>query len=56
MKQICKIARKTREEAEGATKRHVEGKMIGHAGIYRAQNIRRFAAVKGSSQRPKVSM
>ena len=41
-----KIARKTREEVEGGSKKAFEGKTIGHAGIYRAQNIRRFTAVK----------
>ena len=45
-----KNTKKMREEAERAAKWRVEGKMIGHAGIYRAQNILRFAAAKGSTQ------
>ena len=50
-----KIERKIREEAERAAKRHVEGKMIGHVGIYKAKNICLFAMAKGSSQQRRVS-
>ena len=48
---LQKNIKKMREEAENAAKWWVEGKTIGCAGIYRAQNIRHFAAAKGSSQR-----
>ena len=50
-----KNIKKMRVEAEKASKWWVEGKTIGCAGIYRAQNIRHFAAAKGSSQRRRVS-
>ena len=50
-----KNSNKMRKEAEGAAKWRVEGKMIGYAGIYKAQNIHRFAAAKGSTQRRIVS-
>ena len=52
---LQKNTKKMREEAERAAKWRVEGKMISRAGIYRAQNIRRFAAMKGSTQRRRVS-
>ena len=52
---FSKIARKMREEVEGAAKMSVEGKMIGHVGIYRAQNIRRSAPAKGFIHRRGVS-
>ena len=42
----AKNTKKKREEVERVAKWRVEEKMIGHAGIYGAQNISRFAAVK----------
>ena len=50
---LQKTTRKTRKEEERDAKRRVEGKMKGRASIYMAQNIRRYATVKGSTQRVK---
>ena len=52
--EICKHNKKTRAGEERAAKSRVEGKMKRCAGIYRAQNIPRYAAVKGSMQRRRT--
>ena len=44
-----------REEKERTSKSRVEEKMKSHAGIYKAQNIYRYATVKGSTQQRSVS-
>ena len=54
--QICKKKKKKREEEERAAKSRVDGKMKIRSGIYRAQNIRRYTAAKGSTQWRSMSM
>ena len=53
--EICKHNKKMREGEERVAKIHVEGKMKRCASLCRAQNIRRYAATKGSTQRRSVS-
>ena len=53
--EICKHnKKKTREGEEREAKSRVEGKMKSLAGIYRAQNIHRYAEAKGSTQRRRA--
>ena len=55
MGRICKNSKKNEKGSRRVAKMRVEGKMIGHVGIYRAQNIRRFIAGKGFTHRRRVS-
>ena len=48
--QICKNNKKNERGRGKGNKNACGGKMKGRAGIYRAQNIRRYVAAKGSTQ------